>query len=240
MSATPSVPPTSPSTSAYSPTTGGMSRTVTYMMTAAIAAVTRKVAMVTPMILPARLALCILAIDDEMEQNTVGTAMQNIRFREHRAERLEHGRALVDNNRFAVNDFHDCGPDRANDAAGDDAGQHQDQKSVAFPKVTLFHVFSSCLFTSFKIASSRISPAQTIAAGPVRYRFSMLPSFFFRVDRQLTTVHADADVLPLTLPRSVSAAATEPVPVPQASVKSSTPRSYVFSGSHPGRSARKS
>ena len=51
------------------------------MMTAAIAAVTRKVAMVTPMILPARLALCILAIDDEMEQNTVGTAMQNIRFR---------------------------------------------------------------------------------------------------------------------------------------------------------------
>jgi len=35
--------------------------------------------------------------------------------------------------------------------------------------------------------------------------------------------------LPLTLPRSVSAAATEPVPVPQASVKSSTPRSYVFS-----------
>ena len=81
MSATPSVPPTSPSTSAYSPTTGGISRTVTYMMTAAIAAVTRKVAMVTPMILPARLALCMFAIDDEIEQNTVGTAMQNIRFR---------------------------------------------------------------------------------------------------------------------------------------------------------------
>ena len=81
MSATPSVPPTSPSIIAYSPVTGGMSSTVTYMMTAAIAAVTRKVAMVTPMILPARFALCMFAIDEEMEQNTVGTAMQNIRFR---------------------------------------------------------------------------------------------------------------------------------------------------------------
>ena len=81
MSATPSVPPTSPSINSYSPTTGGMSRTVTYMITEAIAAVTRKVAMVTPMILPARLALCMFAIDDEMEQNTVGTAMQNIKFR---------------------------------------------------------------------------------------------------------------------------------------------------------------
>ena len=82
MSATPSVPPTSPSIIAYSPVTGGMSRTVTYMMTAAMAAVvTRKVAMVTPMILPARFALCMLAMEEEMEQNTVGTAMQNIRFR---------------------------------------------------------------------------------------------------------------------------------------------------------------
>lgn len=50
-------------------------------MTAAMAAVTRNVAMVTPMILPARLALCIFAIADAIEQNTVGTAMQNIRFR---------------------------------------------------------------------------------------------------------------------------------------------------------------
>ena len=81
MSATPSVPPTSPSIIAYSPVTGGMSRTVTYMMTAAMAAVVRKVAMVTPMILPARFALCMLAMEEEMEQNTVGTAMQNIRFR---------------------------------------------------------------------------------------------------------------------------------------------------------------
>ena len=81
MSATPSVPPTSPSIIAYSPVTGGMSRTVTYMMTAAMAAVVRKVAMVTHMILPARFALCMLAMEEEMEQNTVGTAMQNIRFR---------------------------------------------------------------------------------------------------------------------------------------------------------------
>ena len=81
MSATPSVPPTSPSISSYSPVTGGMSRTVTYMMTAAMAAGVRKVAMVTPMILPARFALCMLAMEEEMEQKTVGTAMQNIRFR---------------------------------------------------------------------------------------------------------------------------------------------------------------
>ena len=46
-----------------------------------MAAVVRKVAMVTPMILPARFALCMLAMEEEMEQNTVGTAMQNIRFR---------------------------------------------------------------------------------------------------------------------------------------------------------------
>ena len=46
-----------------------------------MAAVTRNVAMVTPMILPARFALCMFAIDEEMEQNTVGTAIQNIRFR---------------------------------------------------------------------------------------------------------------------------------------------------------------
>ena len=81
ISATPSVPPTSPSIIAYSPVTGGISSTVTYMITAAIAAVARNVAMVTPMILPARFALCIFAIDEEIEQNTVGTAMQNIRFR---------------------------------------------------------------------------------------------------------------------------------------------------------------
>ena len=46
-----------------------------------MAAVTMNVAIVTPMILPARFALCILAMADEIEQNTVGTAMQNIRFR---------------------------------------------------------------------------------------------------------------------------------------------------------------
>ena len=33
------------------------------------------------MILPARLALCMFAMADEIEQKTVGTAMQNIRFR---------------------------------------------------------------------------------------------------------------------------------------------------------------
>ena len=58
-----------------------MSTTVTYMMTAAIAAVVRNVATVTPMILPARFALCMFAMADETEQNTVGTVMQNIRFR---------------------------------------------------------------------------------------------------------------------------------------------------------------
>ena len=73
------------------------------------------------------------------------------------------------------------------------------------------------------------SPAQTIAAGPVRYRFSMLPSFSSASTVSSPPSMRTRTFLPLTLPRSVSAAATEPVPVPQASVKSSTPRSYVFS-----------
>ena len=46
-----------------------------------MAAVAKNVAIVTPMILPARLALCMFAMADEIEQNTVGTAIQNIRFR---------------------------------------------------------------------------------------------------------------------------------------------------------------
>ena len=53
-------------------------RQTMYMMTPAIAAVTRNVAMVTPMILPARLTLFILAMADAMEQNTIGTTTQNI------------------------------------------------------------------------------------------------------------------------------------------------------------------
>ena len=48
------------------------------MITAAIAPVTTKVPTVTPMILPARLRLCILATALEMDANTRGTTMQNI------------------------------------------------------------------------------------------------------------------------------------------------------------------
>ena len=40
----------------------------------------RNVATVTPMILPARFALFMLAMAEEMEQNTIGTTTQNIRF----------------------------------------------------------------------------------------------------------------------------------------------------------------
>ena len=43
-----------------------------------MAAVTRNVAMVTPMILPARLTLFMLAMAEAMEQNTMGTTTQNI------------------------------------------------------------------------------------------------------------------------------------------------------------------
>ena len=49
-----------------------------YISTPAMAAVTRKVATVTPMILPARLTLFILAMAELMEQNTMGTTTQNI------------------------------------------------------------------------------------------------------------------------------------------------------------------
>ena len=49
-----------------------------YIRTPAMAAVTRNVATVTPMILPARLTLLILAMAEAMEQNTMGTTTQNI------------------------------------------------------------------------------------------------------------------------------------------------------------------
>ena len=49
-----------------------------YMITAAIAAVTQKVAIVVPMTLPARRALFMFAIAEEMETNTIGTTTQNI------------------------------------------------------------------------------------------------------------------------------------------------------------------
>ena len=58
--------------------TGGKIFTSTNMITAAIAPVTTKVPTVTPMILPARLRLCILATALEMDANTRGTTMQNI------------------------------------------------------------------------------------------------------------------------------------------------------------------
>ena len=49
-----------------------------YISTPAMAAVIKNVAMVTPMILPARLTLFMLAIAELMEQNTIGTTTQNI------------------------------------------------------------------------------------------------------------------------------------------------------------------
>ena len=61
--------------------TGGISFISTIMMTAAMAPVMTKVKMVVPMILPARLRLFIVAMDPEIEENTMGTTMQNIMFR---------------------------------------------------------------------------------------------------------------------------------------------------------------
>ena len=56
----------------------GVSAEVIAAITAAIAAVTRKDAIVTLMILPARRALTMFAIAEEIEQNTIGTTTQNI------------------------------------------------------------------------------------------------------------------------------------------------------------------
>ncbi len=58
----------------------GKMRTITYMITAALAAVHRKVMTVVLITLPARLALFIFAIAEEMEKNTIGTTTQNIRL----------------------------------------------------------------------------------------------------------------------------------------------------------------
>jgi hypothetical protein len=51
-----------------------------YMISAAIPAVTQNVSTVTPIILPARFALLMFAMADEIEQNTIGTTIQNIKF----------------------------------------------------------------------------------------------------------------------------------------------------------------
>ncbi len=48
------------------------------MTIAAIAAVTRNVTVVTPMTFPALPGVFMLAIADEIEQNTIGTTTQNI------------------------------------------------------------------------------------------------------------------------------------------------------------------
>ena len=55
-------------------------RQTTYMMMAAMPAVTMKVLTVTPMILPAFFMESMLAMAEAMEQNTMGTTMQNIRL----------------------------------------------------------------------------------------------------------------------------------------------------------------
>ena len=54
---------------------------MTIMITAAMAPVMMKVRMVEPMILPARLRLRMVATDPPMDENTMGTTMQNIMFR---------------------------------------------------------------------------------------------------------------------------------------------------------------
>ena len=51
-----------------------------YISSAAIAAVTANTATVTPSTLPARFALPMFAMAEEMEQNTIGTTTQNIMF----------------------------------------------------------------------------------------------------------------------------------------------------------------
>ena len=55
-----------------------MMRQTIYISTPAMAAVARNVTTVTPMILPARFTLFMLAMAEAMEQNTIGTTTQNI------------------------------------------------------------------------------------------------------------------------------------------------------------------
>ena len=79
ISATPR-PATSTLSSTTLPLEMGKMRMTMYMNTAAIAAVTRKVPTVTPMSLPARLAPAAFAMAEDIEKNTSGTTMQNMRF----------------------------------------------------------------------------------------------------------------------------------------------------------------
>ena len=58
----------------------GIRRTTMYMSSAATAAVHIKVMTVVPRTFPALFTLPILAMAEEMEQNTIGTTTQNIRF----------------------------------------------------------------------------------------------------------------------------------------------------------------
>jgi hypothetical protein len=74
---------------------------------------------------------------DRAEHRRDGDAEHQVQ--EHGAERLEHGRALDDDHRLTVNDLLDRRPDGADDAAGDDTDQHQDQEAVVFQKAALFH-----------------------------------------------------------------------------------------------------
>ena len=60
--------------------TGGKIFMIKYMRTAAMAPVTRKVMMVVLIIFPARLRLCMVATLPPMDENTMGTTMQNIRL----------------------------------------------------------------------------------------------------------------------------------------------------------------
>ena len=73
-----------PATSTLSSTTlpleMGKMRMTMYINTAAMAAVTRNVPTVTPMSLPARFAPDAFAIAEDIEKNTSGTTMQNIRL----------------------------------------------------------------------------------------------------------------------------------------------------------------
>ena len=82
-----------------------------------MAAVTRNVAMVTPMILPARLTLFILAMAEAMEQNTIGTTTQNIMLMNSVPRNLILPPKV--------------GGERAHQTAGHDAGDHEDQESVS-------------------------------------------------------------------------------------------------------------
>ncbi len=106
--------------------TGGISFISTIIMVAAMAPVITKVKMVVPMILPARRRLRMVAMEPAMEENTIGTTMQNIMLMNSVPRGLRTvAPALTDPSSLLY-----LGEEPAHDGAQDHGPQHDGQKRV--------------------------------------------------------------------------------------------------------------